>query len=387
MPDQPFPDDNERYQQLAHKWAAGTLTPEERRELEDWYQRDQDQLVEVPSSVAMTEEEHERRLLAAIHRKIGWEAPVIPLRNYRRPLRWIAAAAIILVLLTGAYFLRRPGKEIAATPAAIAKYKGDVAPGHNGAILTLSNGQQILLDSTANGAVAKDGKVQLIRKDGQLIYKGTQDELVYNTVTTAKGRVWSISLPDGTRVWLNSASSIRYPLAFTGKDRTVEMTGEAYFEVVHNATQPFKVKVGDQYIEDIGTSFNVNGYTDENAVRTTLLEGAARVRTTDANNILRPGEQATVTTGSQTIRVQPGNIEEAIAWKQGFFNFQHADIKTVMRQLSRWYDVNVEYKVIPDDTFSGEMGRNLSLAQVLDILQTTHVHFMIKEDKTIIILP
>jgi hypothetical protein len=300
----------------------------------------------------------------------------------------MAAAAIILFALAGAaYFLRHPGKEVAAPPVAEVKYKGDVAPGHNGAILTLSNGQQILLDSTGNGAVAKEGKIQLIRKDGQLIYKGTQDELVYNSITTAKGRIWSIVLPDGTRVWLNSASSIRYPLAFTGKNRTVEMTGEAYFEVVRNASQPFKVKVGDQYIEDMGTAFNVNAYTDENAVRTTLLEGAVRIRTKTANNTLRPGEQAIIKTGSQVIRVQPGNTEEAIAWKQGFFNFQHADITSVMRQLSRWYDVNVEYKVTPDDTFSGEIGRNLSLVQVLDILQTTHVHFTIKEDKTIIILP
>ncbi len=394
MPEKP---DEFRFQFLAHKWINGTITTDERRELEEWYQKDQDQEVHLPSSVAAGEEDHERRLQQAIQQKLGWETPVIPVKKHF-PLRWTAAAAAVILLGLSVYLYSHTRNKPIIPPLAQQQQpaKQNIAPGRNGAILTLSNGKQIQLDSAGTGYIAKEGNAQLVAKNGQLAYlkaadagtdPGGADQLLYNTVSTANGRQWSVTLPDGTKVWLNAASSIRYPLNFKGKLRLVEITGEAYFEVAHNAEKPFRVKVGDQFIEDIGTAFNINAYTDEGAVRTTLLQGSVRVRTKQTNNVLRPGEQATVNTDSQTISVKAVNTEEAIAWKNGFFNFQHADIRSVMRQLSRWYDVNIEYKVIPDDTFSGEIGRNLTLNQVLDLLQTAHVHFVIKDNKTINIIP
>jgi ferric-dicitrate binding protein FerR (iron transport regulator) len=205
---------------------------------------------------------------------------------------------------------------------------------------------------------------------------------LYNTVTTDRGRQWQLTLPDGTKVWLNAASSIHYPLSFTGKEREVEITGEAYFEVVHNSKQPFKVKVAGQVINDIGTSFNVNAYPDEPSLQTTLVDGVIMVNGTK----LKPGQQAALI--NNQIIVSSANIEQALAWKNGAFSFDNADIYTMMRQLSRWYNVEVIYEGKPDSTpFKGEIGRSLTLAQVLKVLESLHVHFRIEEDKRIVILP
>ncbi len=297
-----------------------------------------------------------------------------------RRYRWVAAAAVLLLIGSGTYFIISRTNEKPSVAAV--HYKGDVQPGHTGAILHLSNGNTIVLDSAKDGTVATQGSMQAVKVNGELKYLGKTTEVIYNTVSTDRGRQWQLTLPDGTKVWLNAASSIHYPLSFTGNEREVEITGEAYFEVVHNSKQPFKVKVAGQVINDIGTSFNVNAYPDEPSLQTTLVDGVINVNGTT----LKPGQQASLV--NNQIRVSAANVEQALAWKNGAFSFDNADIYTVMRQLSRWYNVEVVYEGEPDTTpFKGEMGRSLTLAQVLKVLESLHVHFRIEEDKRIVILP
>jgi ferric-dicitrate binding protein FerR (iron transport regulator) len=328
---------------------------------------------------------------------------VIPIH---KTATWLSVAAILLLMVAGTvYFLYNRNNEKPMITAA--HYKGDVAPGHNGAVLHLSDGRTVVLDSASDGTVALQGNVRAVKENGALKYVGKTDEVVYNTITTGRGRQWQLNLPDGTKVCLNAASSIRYPLSFTGKEREVVITGEAYFEVKHKTQQPFRVKAGNRVIEDIGTAFNVNAYSDEPAIKTTLVEGSVKISAAmtlpsgsqpggsigqktqlphGPEVILKPGQQAIVV--NDNIKVDPANMEQVLAWKNGFFGFDHADINTVMRQLARWYDVEVRFEGRPDNApFQGKIGRGLTLAQVLKGLEQVHVHFRIEEDKRIVILP
>jgi hypothetical protein len=313
------------------------------------------------------------------------DTPVIRMRPERRWIRWTAAAAAVLLIGGGTYLIHHRINE-KPTIAAL-HYKGDVLPGHNGAVLHLSDGRTVTLDSAQDGTVARQGTVEAVKVNGELKYVGKAKGVSYNDITTGRGRQWQLTLPDGTKVWLNAASSIHYPLTFTGPIREVEITGEAYFEVMHNSGQPFRVKVGDQVIEDIGTAFNINAYRDEPAIKTTLVEGSVRVSAGAANVLVRPGQQASEAGGQLT--VSTADVDRATAWRRGIFSYHHTGIEELMRQLARWYNVDVEYKgTIPaDDTFTGDMGRNLTLAQVLHGLQGMNVHFSIEEDKRIVIMP
>lgn len=386
-----------RYEELADKWLKGTITPEEALEYANWYNQDDRQPVEVPVSFVQSRDAHEARILRHIESRI---TPVVTI--YRYFFR-VAAAAAVLLLMVGGFWLYESRKpEMGSRESASAMPRKDVLPGHNGAVLTLSNGQKIVLDSAGNGQLAKDANVAVIKKDGEIIYRGKTNEIVYNTISTAKGRQWQLTLPDGTKVWLNAASSIQYPLSFTGSERKVEITGEAYFEVVHNAKMPFRVYIntpsGDGgIIEDIGTHFNVNAYSDESNIKTTLLEGSVRVSTGHHSSLvnpnssltLLPGEQAQVNAKAKSVKlVKDADVMQAVAWKNGVFAFTDANLPAVMRQLSRWYNVEVEYAgAIPSGEFSGKIGKNLTLAQVLKGLTSTRVNFRIENSNKIIILP
>ena len=314
----------------------------------------------------------------------------------RRLVRRVMAAAAVVLLLVGLSRLWQTYHS--ATPAPVVV----VAPGGNRAVLTLAGGQKILLDSAATGILAVQGNARVNKLgDGKLAYvpeAGATVAPLYNTLTTPRGGQYQLTLPDGTKVWLNAASSLTYPIAFTGSSRTVEMTGEVYFEVAHDKKHPFTVKVGGQTIEDIGTQFNVNAYTDEPAQVTTLLEGAVKVD----GHLLRPGEKATVTgaagpgattagattTGAVDIRIERGDPNQAVAWKNGLFDFTDAGLQTVMRQLSRWYNVDVTYEGnIPPRQFTGMIGRSLTLNQVLAGLAKERVHYHIEEGHQLIITP
>lgn len=300
--------------------------------------------------------------------------------------RWIAAAVLLLVIGSAAYFFwpKTKSQPIATKPT---EQTNDVLPGHEGAVLSLSDGTKIVLDNAKNGALALQGDVKIVKQNGQIVYTGKNGEVLYNNITTERGRMWSVTLSDGTKVWLNAESSLHYPLTFTGNERLVEMTGEAYFEVAHNAAMPFKVKVANQVVEVLGTHFNINAYTNEPLVRTTLLEGLVRISKGNSKELIHPNEEAAVSNNGTNIRVNKVDAQDAIAWKNGYFSFHNADLKTVMRQLSRWYDIEVVYgNNIPHSEFEGAIDRSLNLSAVLRILEKTRVQFKI-EDKKLIILP
>jgi transmembrane sensor len=309
----------------------------------------------------------------------------------RRLVRGVMATAAVVLLLVGLFRLWRTYRAESAVHAPVVV----VAPGGNRAVLTLAGGQKIILDSAAAGVLAEQGTTHVQKLgDGQLAYQAgrkggnTSVAPLYNTLTTPRGGQYELTLPDGTKVWLNAASSITYPTAFTGNSRTVEMTGEAYFEVAHDKKRSFMVKASGQTIQDIGTHFNVNAYTDEPAQVTTLLEGAVTV----GGHPLLPGEKATVTgataNGGGVIDVTKGDPDQAVAWKNGLFHFTDAGLQTVMRQLSRWYNVDVTYEGnIPPRQFTGMIGRSLTLNQVLKGLAMERVHYQIEEGNKLIITP
>ena len=310
---------------------------------------------------------------------------------------WMAAAAVLVIGLMTGLLVRR---HLQRAPVAVNGHEvnRDVAPGGNKAILTLSNGQQVVLDSAQNGVLSQEGRTRVVKlADGQLAYEenaGTggagrtkaDKTVLYNTMSTPKGGQYKLILPDGSAVWLNSESSITYPASFTGEVRGVSITGEAYFEIAKDKTRPFHVKMKDVEIGVLGTHFNVNGYEDEDGIKTTLLEGSVKVEKGGSATILKPGQQAWAReTVSVTDKV---DIDQVIAWKDGYFSFEKADIRTVMRQLARWYNVEVLYPAsIPKGGFSGEIGRGLTLAQVLKILEKERVQFKIEEGRRIVILP
>lgn len=260
----------------------------------------------------------------------------------------------------------------------------DRLPAGTRATLTLIDGTSVPLD-TVGRALARQGSSDVRSANGQLIYDADQSSgaLAYNTLTTRPGEHYAVQLPDGTKVWLNAASSITYPVAFTGNERKVTVTGELYFEIVHNAQQPFRVAVRDQLVEDIGTHLNIHAYHDEGAVSTTLLEGAVRVVKGRASAVLLPGQQALMGSNDSSFQVKEVNADGAIAWKNGYFYFDRADIKTVMRELARWYNVEVVYQGdIPKKTFKGKVHRDIKASEALKILAYFGAHSTI-EGKTI----
>lgn len=261
----------------------------------------------------------------------------------------------------------------------------DFSPGKEGAILTLDNGEQILLDSAANGQLAKQAGVSVSKKDGQVLYKGN-GEVVYNTMTTPRGRQYTLILADNSKVVLNAGSSIRYPTAFPGSERVVELTGEAYFEIAKNALKKFIVKTpGGVRTEVLGTHFTINSYSDEENIITTLLEGKISISNAINNTILQPGNQVMIDKNGSFQFVQKANMEEATSWLNGYFYFVNADVKTVMRQLSRWYDFDVEFGTyVSKEFFGGKLQRNLSLPAVMEILETIGVAYTVEGNKLIV---
>jgi ferric-dicitrate binding protein FerR (iron transport regulator) len=315
--------------------------------------------------------------------------------------RWSWAAAVVLVFFTGIFLWWQQRRPAGTTPGVLART--DIAPGKNGAILTLADGRQVMLDSLGTaGVIASQNGTQVVLENGQLAYQPTgsaSTEMLFNTMSTPRGRQFRLMLPDGTRVWLNSASSLRYPTVFAGKERQVEVTGEAYFEVAENAQMPFRVKVaGRAAIEVLGTQFNVNAYGNIQTLRTTLLEGSVRVQDTfeEAGKgvVLKPGQQAVIsaanaanTSGRQNMTViDHVDTDKVLAWKKGLFNFDGVSLQEAMQQLERWYDIEVVYENgIPEIPFGGEISRNVSLEGLLKMLAGADLSFRIEKDRKLII--
>lgn len=308
------------------------------------------------------------------------------LRLYLRPwFRISAAASVIFFLSATAYFLI-PQREVVSVTQhknQVQPTNTDIAPGKNNAILTLDNGKTIVLDSAANGILAKQGSTKVQKIKGQIVYHKSDiamnTKTVYNTITTANSNQYQLILTDGSKVWLNAASSIRFPTSFTGNERRVEITGEAYFEVTKNAAKPFRVdfknKAGEKdEIEVLGTHFNVNTYADEPDMKTTLLEGSVKITTVNKIQMLTPGQQARLTPEGIELKKNV-DIEQVMAWKNGYFLFDNTDIYTLMRQVSRWYNVDVKYEgKITEEGFSGKISRDVPLSKFIKVLELNDVH-------------
>ncbi len=306
----------------------------------------------------------------------------------------IAVAAMTLVVLTfGAYSYLHNKK--AAQQKQIVKIKRphhDALPGGNKAVLTLANGKTIILDNAQNGTLAKDGST-LIKKtaDGRVIYNTSALSNVnaaptINTITTPRGGQYQVVLPDGTQVWLNSASSLSFPTRFTGKLRQVEITGEAYFEVAKNPLMPFNVKTNRANIEVLGTHFNVMAYDDEATMKTTLLEGSVNITSGTFTARLKPGQQAQIKKSGQNAVVDNIDVTDETAWKDGIFQFSEVGIDVILRQAARWYDVQVTYSgKIPDRKFTGRISRNVKASVLLEMLKYTGVDLKIEGNKIIVL--
>ncbi|MDE1193349.1 MAG: FecR domain-containing protein [Arachidicoccus sp.] len=319
--------------------------------------------------------DEENKRLARISNDIK---SIISKRKIFRNLYIYATAAMLALIIGGGILWKfHNAKQADEKSGTIATtHINEIPPGHNGAVLHLSNGSTIVLDSVQNGTITTQDNTQLIKKNGQIEY-GATSKVVYNTITTDRGREWKIVLPDGTKAWMNAESSITYPTAFTGANRTVEISGEVYFEVMHNAAKPFRVKTGSQLIEDVGTAFDVRAYGDEHVIKTTLVQGSVRVSKDNQSLMLKPNQQAVTT---ERIELKNNvDVDEEIAWKNGYFSFQNTDLKEIMQQMSRWYNVSVEYKGnIKPDLFTGRIPRAMPGSKMLNILQEAGVHFDIE---------
>jgi hypothetical protein len=368
--------DEQRLEILFQKYLNKTATDAEKREFFELVrQPGSDELLRTLSEKYPVSENLQIRLpddashqiLTAV---LASDKPAIVQLPSKHPARklWLPyAAAVVLLILAGAsyvFFHRDNKAEVAVAGNLVIK---DALPGHNGAVLMLSNGRSIVLDTARNGKLL-DG---FTKSGDKITVENANAE--YATLITPLGRQQQVTLADGTKVWLNAGSSLRFPTRFSEIQRRVEITGEVYLEVAHNATRPFIVSAGNEEIKVLGTHFNVNAYADEQMVKTTLLEGSVKINN---NAILQPGEQY----GNGII--SKVDADASVAWVFGYFQFEHADIKTVMRQLSRWYDVEVRYEgKITSEIFGGEMQRNLKLSQVLELLSGTGIHYTLNDKK------
>jgi hypothetical protein len=302
--------------------------------------------------------------------------------------RIIVAAAILIIVSIGTFFylnyIDRP-----ISKQTISKVKNDISPGGNKATLTLADGRKISLTDAENGQLAEQSGIKINKTaDGQLVYTLSNSENSshlpsYNIIETPPGGQYQVNLPDGSKVWLNSASSLRYPVRFTGTERRVEISGEAYFEVAHNSKMPFRVINNSQTVEVLGTHFNIMAYSDESSINTTLLEGSVKIIKENKSKIISPGQQTRVMNGN--IDVLTVDVNEAVAWKDGFFMFKNEDIQSIMRKISRWYNLEVQYQgTIPKKSFGVKISRSRNVSEVLEVLESTgSIHFEIIPGNTL----
>lgn len=356
----------EHYEKLLAKYLDGQCNAAETAELYSWlqaagshrallktmqqeFQNALDAQPEIPAEIS---DRIETKLLQSIS-----PAKTRKLWYYVTAAASIAAAVLLLIILN------QPATQPEKTQIA----KSRIAPGTNKAILTLSNGSTVTLDSAGNQTILQ-GTTTVLQKNGQLQYdaKATNDATVYNTLTVPRGGQFNIILPDGSHVWLNAASSLRYPTSFNGKERRVDITGQGYFEVSPNAKQPFIVQVNDMEVQVLGTAFDVMAYSDEKSVNTTLIQGAVKVN----DKRLFPGQQAVMDPSTGQITIREADVEQVIAWKTGFFEFDNARLSDILRQLSRWYDIDINYNQKGNDKLlGGRISRSLPLSDILHMLE------------------
>jgi len=366
--------DSERLQYLFERYQASSCTEEELEELNDWYEK---------LGAGNGQIEHwinqaggEEQLTEELYRNFN-KRKNIQKRHQLSSWSWkVSAAAILILLGTGLLFYKFfPGRS--EIPAELAQVP--IPPGKNKAVLTLADGTKIILDESNNGAIFHKNGVLITKTDsGSLVYHNeknpvvTSDKMTYHTLYVPRGGQYKVKLPDGTNVWMNSESTLYFPITSNGKDRQVRLTGEAYFEVAHNKRQPFKVQTGDQLVSVLGTHFNVKGYPGDADIATTLLQGSVRISklSTGQAKMLLPGQQSNLKESGKDIEIAYVKTDQAIAWKNGYFLFDNQDIKSVMKTISRWYNVDITYNNrLGNDRFGGTFSRNANLSELLANLQ------------------
>ncbi len=303
-----------------------------------------------------------------------WNKIILATTPVRRIPIWrrtsvAAAAMLILSMSIYFYFSKKEKPALAQIPV----HMDLKAPQANRAMITLAGGRKVFLDSVSKGNLANQGNVSLQKlSDGQIIYSGNTAEIIFNTLTNPRGsRPVTMTLTDGTKVWLNAGSSLVYPVSFSGHERNVEITGEAYFEVAHNPSMPFTVKKSnsDTKIQVLGTHFNINAYDDESSVKVTLLEGSVKVSSKNKNTIIKPNQQA-IMNGSEIKVNSDVDTDEVMAWTTGFFQFNQLDLPSIMRQVARWYDLDITYETeVKSDRFGGRLSKDLPLSELLKSLE------------------
>lgn len=385
-------------------YQQGVATAAEKKLVEDLYASFEQENTIVDVGTTGDRNALEKGSLANIQARIAQQrmiapAPVVTMR----PLKKLGIAAAVLIIVTACmYWWLRTSPTQPAPPIA----KTDAAPGGNKAVLTLSDGRQIILHDMANGTLASQDGVQILKPDsGRLVYStaGTEGNTVaYNTLATPRGGQYQLSLPDGTRVWLNAGSSIRYPVAFNGAERSVTITGEAYFEVAalrlpSGKKMPFIVKFSSPAgggragtVEVLGTHFNIKAYDDEPTIKTTLLEGSVKVMSQPAkanasSAVLKPGEQAVMTGHSPLTIDHSADLDQVMAWVQGQISMKNITVRELMRQISRWYNVDVVFEgEAPDMSFSGSISKTVNLSLVLKALNDNGLHISMVNGKLIV---
>jgi len=377
--------------ELLQRYLAGNCSSSEKELVETWYR----QLID--TGEWQWDEEEKKMMQQLIEARIMAQITDEPnktnasVSRLPRSRRWAAAASVIFLLGVSGYFLFH-NKAIKPAPIAKVLPHDVLAPRSNRAIVTLANGQKIFLDSAGNGALATQGNVKLIKlASGKIAYRqntgAVTGEMEYNTLLNPRGsKVIDMTLADGSKVWLNAGSSLTYPVSFIGNERKVSITGEAYFDVVHDASKPFIVNDGAVNIKVLGTQFNVNAFRDDdNTIKVTLLQGSVRINNGEATGLLKPGQQARV--NKEVNVVSDVDLDMVMAWKNGYFQFDKASLQDIMKQISRWYDVDVHFegKNQPRE-FVGEMQRDLNLSEMLNILAKNNVRFRI-EGKELIVMP
>ena len=399
-----MPGEDKYIRDLLHAWVQDNLNDQQTGELFQYlsnYPQQSERLLQELTetykdkmiNAPLLKREISQRMLQGLLKKIN-AAPVIPMRlaSAGKGKRWVAAAAILLLVGSTAYFMidRQPKtipKQVFVNPQHTEK---DALPGFDGAVLTTASGNQIILDNTTNGIVSKEGNIQAIKQTNQLVYNESSKALpeveTFNTLTTQKGRKFQLILADGTKVWLDAESSLTYPIAFAGMQRKVKATGQVYFEVAKDPSKSFIVEAAGTSVQVVGTHFNVNAYEDEATMKTTLLEGIIKITRNNNSSMLKPGQQAVINVSEPGL-IKVNNevdLDAVMAWKNGLFQFTNADLTTVLRQLSRWYDMDIVYEgKMPKREFEGKIGRDLNLSQVLKLLEKVQVRFRIEGNKLI----
>lgn len=375
--------------QLLDKYLKGTANDAEKQLVEEYYEQLLKQ--DSPDDDNSNSEELKKKLLENILANV--EAHTIPLSStHKRPLFYITRiAAAIVIIFAGIFVYKSVTNPKTATEVIAAKVRPDslLLPGTDKAVLTLADGSVINLDSSNNGKLADQNGSVVTQKGGHILYDGNENnpgKIVYNTLSTPRGGQYNVTLGDGTRVWLNALSGIRYPVNFSGASRTVEIIGEVYFEVAHDKRKPFIVKANDMSVEVLGTHFNVMSYADEDYINTTLLEGLVKVSNEKDSKTLQPGQQSAYNNSSKVFNVRDADTEKVMAWKNGMFLFKGDDIKTIMRQMSRWYDVDVTFSgTVSTKLYRGSISKYVTAQDVFKILELAGIQFKIEGKKVIIL--